>query len=85
MTLERSFGQNGLSKRRMWGTHTVHQHTRYNFNYGQVGGGVASQALYPYGISASEVDVLPLEAMNFNSLQLNAGHKLVNGFQINAA
>ncbi len=84
LTLERSFGQNWLVQAAYVGTHTVHQHTRYNFNYGQVGGGVASQALYPYGISASEVDVLPLEAMNFNSLQLK-GHKLVNGFQINAA
>ena len=28
------------------GTHTVHQHTRYNINYGQVDGGSASQPFF---------------------------------------
>ena len=33
------------------GTHVVHQYTEYNLNYGQFGGGTASEPLYKYGIT----------------------------------
>ncbi|QNI36047.1 TonB-dependent receptor [Edaphobacter albus] len=84
LTVEQQFARNWTGQIAYVGTHTVHQHTRYNFNYGQVGGGVASQPFYKlYGITASEVNVLPLESMNYNSMQLNLGHKFTSGFQLN--
>jgi hypothetical protein len=83
LTVEQSFAGNWLAQIAYVGSHTVHQHTRYNFNYGQVGGGVASQPFYKlYGNTASQVEVLPLESMNYNSMQINLGHKFTSGFKL---
>jgi len=85
LTIEQDLGGGWLAQIGYVGTHTVHQHTRYNFNYGQVGGGVASQPFYKlFGTSASEVEVLPLESMNYNSMQVNLGHTFAHGFQLKA-
>jgi len=46
VTVEQDFGKGWLGSIGYVGTHTVHQHTRYNINYGQVGGGAASQPFY---------------------------------------
>jgi Carboxypeptidase regulatory-like domain len=85
VTVEQDFGKGWLGSIAYVGTHTVHQHTRYNINYGQVGGGAASQPFFKlFGTTASEVEVLPLEAMNYNSMQLNLGRAFTNGLQLKA-
>ena len=67
------------------GTHTVHQHTRYNINYGQVNGGSASQPFFPLGITGSLAMILPYETMHYNSLQASAQRRFANGLMFQAA
>ena len=67
------------------GTHTVHQHTRYNINYGQVGGGSASQPYFGLGITGSLAMILPYETMHYNSLQASAQRRFANGLSLQAA
>jgi hypothetical protein len=64
------------------GTHTVHQHTRYNINYGQVGGGSASQPFFGLGITGSLAMILPYETMHYNSLQASAQRRFANGLSM---
>ena len=83
-TLERSFGS-WIAKTGYVGTHTVHQHTRFNLNYGQIGGGVASGALYQRFGQTSEYDqILPLESMHYNSLQSSIARRFKGGFLVDA-
>jgi hypothetical protein len=66
----RSWAWNLLAQIGYVGTLTIHQHTRYNVNYGLPGGGTNSQHLYaPFGITAAETIIEPFEHMNYNSLQ----------------
>ena len=56
---------------------------RYNINYGQVGGGVASAALYQLlGTSSEEDAILPIGHTNYNSLQATLQRRFANGFQL---
>ena len=56
---------------------------RYNINYGQVGGGVASAALYKLlGTSTEEDAILPIGHTNYNSLQATLQRRFANGFQL---
>ncbi|AFL89160.1 TonB-dependent receptor family protein [Terriglobus roseus DSM 18391] len=89
MTFERDFGHQWLGSVGYVGSHTVHQHTRYNINYGLPGGGAASQPFnngtLGTGSTGSEVVIYPYERMNYNSLQATLQHRLSNGSQIQVA
>lgn len=82
LTLQQLFGS-WLFSVGYVGTHTVHQHTRYNINYGQVGGGVQSGRLYQLFGQTTEFDeIYPFEHMNYNSLQVTLQHRFRGGFLI---
>jgi hypothetical protein len=67
-------------------TLTIHQHTRTNINYGLVGGGQASQPLYQkFGVTAPMQETLPLEHMNYKSLQAQLQKRMANGLQFTAS
>jgi hypothetical protein len=84
-SLQRDLGHGWTAQVGYVGTHTVHQHTRYNINYGQVGGGSASQPLFGLGITGSMNEILPYEAMHYNSLQASAQRRFANGLTFQAA
>ena len=46
LTVEHDFGKSWIAQAGYVGSHTVHQHTRYNINYGLPGGGAASQPFF---------------------------------------
>lgn len=86
LSVQQEMGWNLLAQVGYVGTHTVHQHTRYNINYGLPGGGTESQQLYPaFGVTATETIIDPLEHMNYNSLQGQLQKRFSNGLQFTAA
>jgi hypothetical protein len=84
-TVQRELGHGWIGQAGYVGTHTVHQHTRYNINYAQVGGGSASQPYFPLGITGSLAMILPFETMHYNSLQASLQRRFSNGFMFQAA
>jgi len=85
LTLQKDLGHGWIAQAGYVGTHTVHQHTRYNVNYGQVGGGAASQPFARYGITGGLTMILPYEAMHYNSLQTSLQRRFANGFMLQAS
>lgn len=83
-TIQRDLGRAWIAQVGYVGTHTVHQHTRYNINYGQIGGGAASQPYVSKGITGALTMVLPYEAMHYNSLQATLAHRFQSGFTLQA-
>jgi hypothetical protein len=82
LTVQQDLGWNLLAQIGFVGTLTIHQHTRYNINYGLPGGGTNSQQLYgPFGITATETIVEPFEHMKYNSLQAQLQKRLNYGLQ----
>ena len=86
LTGEQDLGKGWLAQLGYVGTHSVHQHTRYNVNYGLPGQGAASQ---PFnngtrgtGITGAETVIEPYESMIYNSLQSTLGHRFANGYQV---
>lgn len=68
------------------GTHTRHQHTRYDINYGHVGGGVLSERLFQLdGISSPQYEILPYESMHYDSLQTSVQRRFASGIQLKAS
>lgn len=68
------------------GTLTVHQHTRAYINYGQVGGGQASQPLYQkWGNATAMREVLAFEHMNYKSVQAQLQKRFSDGLQFSLA
>jgi hypothetical protein len=67
------------------GQHSVHLFSGINFNYGQLGGGAASQPLYPYGITATANLNQPFGNATYNSLQSSFRKRLSNGLYVQAA
>jgi len=64
------------------GTLSLHLHTRYDINYGQVGGGVPSQPLYQLdGLTNAVYETLPYENSRYDSLQIRAQRRFTDGFQ----
>ncbi len=61
------------------GTHVVHQYTEYNLNYGQLGGGSASQPLFKYGITGSLNYADPFGADLYESYQMTIAKRLSRG------
>ena len=84
-TLQKDLGRGWIAQAGYVGTHTVHQHTRYNINYGQVGGGAASQPFRKYGITGGLTLIMPYEAMHYNSLQTSLQRRFANGFMVQAS
>lgn len=86
LTVQQEMPWNILAQVGYVGTLTVHQHTRENINYGLVGGGQASQQLYQkFGVTASMVEVLPHEHMNYQSLQAQVQKHFSDGLQFMAS
>jgi hypothetical protein len=85
-TVQRELGWGLLAQGAYVGTLTVHQHTRAPINYGQVGGGEASQPLYQaWGNGTDIVQVLPQEHMNYKSFQAQLQKRFNGGLQFTAA
>jgi hypothetical protein len=86
LTIERDLGKGWLAQIGYVGTHTLHEHTRQNVNYGLPGGGAASQPFYngtyATGITAAETEILPNESMHYNALQSTLQHSFTHGFQV---
>ena len=80
LSVQQDLGWNLLAQIGYVGTLSIHQHTRYNANYGLPGGGTQSQQLYPsFGITAAETIIEPFEHMNYNSFQAQLNKTLGNG------
>jgi hypothetical protein len=82
LSVQQDLGWNLLAQIGFVGTLTIHQHTRYNVNYGLPGGGTNSQQLYPpFGITATETIIEPFEHMKYNSLQAQLQKRANYGLQ----
>jgi hypothetical protein len=82
LSVQQDLGWNLLAQIGFVGTLTIHQHTRYNVNYGLPGGGTNSQQLYaPFGITATETIIEPFEHMKYNSLQAQLQKRVSFGLQ----
>jgi hypothetical protein len=63
----------------------LHQHSRYNINYGQVGGGIASERLYQLDKLTNAVyEILPYEHFHYDSLQAQLQRRFSNGIELQA-
>ena len=81
-SVQRELPWNLLAQVGYVGSLTVHQHTRYNANYGLPGGGTQSQQLYQsFGITAPETIIEPFEHMNYKSVQAQLQRRFNNGLQ----
>lgn len=89
LTVEHDFGHSWLAQIGFVASHTIHQHARYNINYGLPGGGAASQPFYNgtlgTGITGAETIIYPLESMNYNSLQSTLQHRFHQGSNVQVA
>lgn len=85
LTLEKEVGP-WLAQVGYVGDVSVHQHTRQNINYGLVGQGITSGAIYKLnGTTGSEMAILPLQHTNYNSLQVSVQHRFSKGYQLRAS
>jgi hypothetical protein len=67
------------------GTHDVKLNAPYNINYGQVGGGTASQPFFSKGITGSVQVLLPVGSAHYHSLQTMLSRRLAAGLSVQAA
>jgi hypothetical protein len=85
VTLQKQF-QGGWILQTGWvGTHVVHQYTEYNLNYGQLGGGAASQPLYTYGITGPVSISDPLGSDIYHSWQTTLSKRFSHGLNTRVA
>ena len=84
-TLQKTVANGWVVQAGYVGTNTIHQHTRYNVNYGQVGGGASSQPFYSQGITGAITVIEPLETMHYNSLQATLERRFASGFTLQSA
>jgi hypothetical protein len=61
------------------GTHVVHLYTEYNLNYGQLGGGTASEPLFKYGITGGATIADPLDSDIYHSWQTTLSKRFGQG------
>jgi hypothetical protein len=79
-TVQKEF-KGGWTVQAGWvGTHALHEFTSANINYGQLGGGTASQPLSKYGITASVTQIQPFGSDIYHSLQASLKKRFSNGF-----
>ncbi len=78
-TIQRELGRGWTGQAGYVGSHNVHMNTTYNVNYGQVGGGAASQLLYSKGITGTVNVNLPAAYSHYNSLQTSLQRRFTNG------
>jgi hypothetical protein len=79
-TLQKEFS-GGWTVQAGWvGTHALHEYTQVNINYGQLGGGTASQPLSRFGITASTTQVQPYGSDIYHSLQAMVKKRFAHGF-----
>jgi hypothetical protein len=83
-TVQRQFKGGITAQTGYVGGHSVHMLTNENFNYGQLGGGAASQPLFPYGITAAATINAPALSDKYNSLQSTLQKRYANGLNVQA-
>ena len=79
-TVQKEFAGGWTAQAGWVGTHAIHEYTGVNINYGQLGGGAASQPLFPFGITASTTQVQPLDSDIYHSLQSMVTKRFAHGF-----
>jgi hypothetical protein len=84
-TMQRDFGKGWVGSAGYVGTHGVHLQTGLNRNYGQLGGGAASQPYYDLGITSSVSPPFPWGNNNYNALQSTVTRRFGQGFTFNGA
>src|SRR4029078_1955336 len=83
-TLQRQFRGGMTAQVGYVGGHSFNMFTPVNFNYGQLGGGAASQPLFPYGITAVANANLPFLSDKYNALQSTFQKRYASGFNLQA-
>jgi hypothetical protein len=85
-TLQKTLPWNLVGSAGYVGTKTIHQHTRYNVNYGEVGGGAASQPYFNlFGITGAARVIQPIVWMNYHSLQTTLERRFSDGVSFQLA
>jgi hypothetical protein len=79
-TLQKDLGRGWVAQAGYVGTLSIHQHTRYNVNYGTINGGSASQQFFSKGITSGITVIMPYETQRYNSLQAQLNRRLSKGF-----
>jgi hypothetical protein len=79
ITIQKEFAGGWTIQTGYVGTHVVHQYAEYNLNYGQLGGGTASEPLYPYGITGSLTYADPLQSDIYESSQTTVSKRFGHG------
>jgi hypothetical protein len=82
LTIQREFRGGILGSLAYVGNHNVNLFGNENINYGQLGGGTASEPFYRYGITGSVGDFLPVGAAHYESLQATVTKRLGNSFSM---
>ena len=86
LTIQREFWGGVTIQAGYVGTHDVHMDASVNENYARtIGGGSASQLLYPLGIVGSVSVQEPAMTAHYNALQTSAQKRLSNGLSFQAA
>ena len=67
------------------GTRGVHIDNAVNFNYGQLGGGTASQPFAKYGITAATTSFEPAYSVSYNALQSSLTKQFSHGLSFQSA
>jgi hypothetical protein len=83
--VQKEFGRDFVAQGGYVGTHVVNQDGTVDFNYGQLGGGVASQPLSQYGITGSTTSFQPATFDLYNSLQLSLQKRMSYWLTLQAA
>ncbi len=78
-TVQKEFAGGWTAQAGWVGTHSVKEYTSANVNYGQLGGGAASQPLDQYGITASTSQVQPFGSDIYHSLQVQVRKRFSHG------
>ena len=85
-TLQKSLWHNFILTSGYVGNRVVHQVQNQNLNYGQLGGGTASQPFFPsLGVTAAINVILPMVRTSYDSWQTTLNRRFNNGFTITTA
>jgi hypothetical protein len=86
LTIQKSLPAGFVASAGYVGTKTIKQHTRYNINHGQVGGGAASQPYFRIlGTSAALRIIKPFVDMSYHPFQTTLDRRFSNGVALQAA